>query len=280
MNNFTLVNCDTDSISFCKPDQSPFTEDEQANLLAELNSLYPSKIHFEHDGVFETVCILKAKNYILKAYVCKKCKKSGLKTCGHDEAKLTKKGSSLKSSKTEPALKEFMGEIINSILARQPENIKNIYFKYVAQICSLKDISPWSSKKTITKSILNPERTNEQKVLDAFNGRSFQMGDKIYTYFAEERTMIQEKRYRKNRKTGEQIETIVEKEVVTNPVRLVEDWDPNKPDHAVDLLLKRLYNTLVIFENVINMKQFPKYYLKGMKEELEASVRLLDEDII
>lgn len=263
MHNFTLINCDTDSISFAKRDGTPFTEEEQVNLLAELNSLYPPKIKFEHDGMFETVCILKAKNYILKAAVCKKCKKAGDKSCQH-EARITKKGSSLKSSKIEPAIKEFMGEIINAILEGEQDTIPDIYNKYIINIHKLTDIKPYCSKKTITESVLNPERTNEEKVLDALRGRKMQMGDKIYTYYAEEKTVETQVRHlKKGTKT-------VEKETITNPLRLAEDWDPARPNHSVDKLIQRLYNTLVIFKNVIDMEKFPKYHLKGkqVKEQL------------
>lgn len=117
--NFILTGCDTDSISFCKIDGSPFSDFEQQSLLADLNSQYPSKIRFEHDGIFETMVVLKAKNYILKSYVCKKCKKQGLSSCEHEEARITKKGSSLKSSKIEPRLKDFMGEIIKILLEKE-----------------------------------------------------------------------------------------------------------------------------------------------------------------
>jgi hypothetical protein len=113
--NFSLVNMDTDSISFSKPDGAPFTEEEQHSLLAELNSLYPPKIKFEHDGYFEKVCILRAKNYVLKSYVCKKCKKKSLPKCDHQE-RIVKKGSALKSSKLEPKLKQFIHEIIEVLI--------------------------------------------------------------------------------------------------------------------------------------------------------------------
>ena len=90
---------DTDSISFCKPDHSPFTEEEQQNLLNELNSLYPEKIKWDHDGIYDVVVIVRAKNYILKK-----------------DGKVIKKGSALKSSKTEPKMKEFINEIIEVLL--------------------------------------------------------------------------------------------------------------------------------------------------------------------
>jgi hypothetical protein len=152
------------------------------------------------------------------------------------------------------------------------EKILEVFHKYVREIHNLKDISGWSSKKTVTESVLNPERTNEQKVLDSLKGRSVQQGDKIYVYFAEERTTVKEPRYKTDRKTKEKICVgEVEKEVLSYPLRLKEDWNAEKPDHSVEKLLKRLYNTLEIFDAVINMDKFTKFHLKGkaVKEKLK-----------
>lgn len=250
---FTLVNLDTDSVSFSKPDGSPFTEEEQTSLLVELNSQFPEQIKWEHDGIYESFIVLKIKNYIMK-----------------QNGKVSKKGSSLKSSKIEPRLKDFMSEIIDCLLAGNTDNIINVYNKYVREVHNLKDISPWSSKKTITESVLNPARTNEQKILDALKGRPVSQGDKIYVYFAEERSATQVPRYKTDRKTKEKVLVCyVEKEVVANPLRMKEDWQADKPDHCVDTLLDRLYNTIKIFKNVINIELFPKYTLKANKEKLK-----------
>ena len=64
--NYILGPIDTDSVSFSKPDGSPFTEEEQHSLLNEINNLMPKKIRYSHDGYFKTVVVLKAKNYILE----------------------------------------------------------------------------------------------------------------------------------------------------------------------------------------------------------------------
>ena len=39
--------------------------------------------------------------------------------------------------------------------------------EYIKEIFNVTDISRWCSRKTITENVLNPERTNEQKILDA-----------------------------------------------------------------------------------------------------------------
>mgnify|MGYP001480126335 CR=1 FL=1 len=98
--NFSLVNCDTDSIMVCFPDGQFITELQRKQLLSELNSLYPETIRWEDDGYFSKVLILKAKNYILK----------------DEKGKIKIKGSALKSSKTEKAIKEFMMKLVDHLL--------------------------------------------------------------------------------------------------------------------------------------------------------------------
>ena len=49
MHDFLLVNADTDSISVCKKDMSPFSKEEQKKLLEELNNQFPEHIKFEED---------------------------------------------------------------------------------------------------------------------------------------------------------------------------------------------------------------------------------------
>ena len=63
---FIINGADTDAISFCKKDQSPFTEEEQLELLYQINKILPEYIVFEDDGYFSHFLILKAKNYIMK----------------------------------------------------------------------------------------------------------------------------------------------------------------------------------------------------------------------
>ena len=165
-NKFTLVNCDTDSISYCKKDMSLFTKDECGELLRSLNSLYPEKIKFEDDGLYSCVIVVKAKNYILKSM----------------DGKIKIKGSGLVATQKEAALKEYIKEIINLMLEGK-ENYIEIYNKYVKEAMDVKDIKRWASRKTVTEKVLNGTRTNETKVLDAIEDEEIQEGDKVYLYF-------------------------------------------------------------------------------------------------
>lgn len=219
MNNFKIVNVDTDSISFSKPDGSSFTEEERKLLLKDLNSNFPEKIVFEDDGYYDKIIVLKAKNYIL-----------------FQQGKIKIKGSSLRSSKTEKGLKDFMQEIIQALIYDRQDDLINIYHKYIREVFNVEDISRWTKKHTITDAVLNPTRTNEQKVLDALGGMKVQPGDKYYLYFTNEKSLA-----------------------------LQETWDKTHPNHDSEVLLKKLYQTLVIFKNVLDINMFPKYHLKNKK---------------
>jgi DNA polymerase, archaea type len=211
---FKIVNADTDSISFCKNDSSEFTNIEQIELLKEINLLCPEKIIWENDGIFSKIIIVKAKNYILQT----------------PDGKVKIKGSGLKATMKEKALQQFIKEVINLLLDNKQEELINLYNNYVHKICTLKDITPWCSRKTITHSVLNPERTNEQKVFDAINESEVQEGDKILVYFTKEGTIKQAK-----------------------------DW---QNDHDPYKLLEKLFKTVSIFESVVDKKQFINYNLK------------------
>lgn len=179
MYDFLLCNLDTDSISVCKRDGSPFSKDEQTRILAELNSIMPEKISWEDDGYYSKVIIVKAKNYILRT----------------QDGKIKIKGSSLKATGKEVALQCFIKDVIHCFLDDRVSEIPSIYNKYVIEIFNITDITRWCSKKTITEKVVDAKRTNEQKVLDAIKGTEYGVGDKIYTYFQQETNAVKLKEH-------------------------------------------------------------------------------------
>lgn len=217
--NFILVNADTDSIMICNPDGSPIPTERRKELLDELNSLLPEKIRFEDDGYFDSVCVVKAKNYALKT-----------------GEKLKIKGSALKMTYKEPALQEFGRRLLDIMLDElgyKNERVVELYNDYVKEIFNLTDIARWSSKKTITESVLNPERTNEAKINDAIKDLNVSMGDKVRIYFTSYGT-----------------------------IKTVDQWSS---DHDVDKLLEKLFKTVKVFESVLDISKFPNYKLKKNK---------------
>lgn len=163
---YLLVNADTDSISYCRGDMTAFSKEEQQADLAEINSMYPDRISWEDDGTYKTVCVFAAKNYVLEDM----------------NGKVKMKGSALKASLKSPALKQFIKDIINEIL-EEGNGFKDIYEAYVKEALDIKDIRRWCSKKSISDKILDPKRTNEQKVKDIIEGTEYVEGDKIYTFY-------------------------------------------------------------------------------------------------
>ncbi len=220
MHNMTLIGCDTDAILVCKPDQSPFTKIEEENLINELNSLFPETIRWEPDGVFSKVIVLAAKNYIMK----------------DEKGKITYKGSSLKSATLEPTLKEFLKEIIDSLLNDKTDFVE-IYHKFIKKANEITDIKPWCSKRTLSEVTYKSERENEAKVIRAIKGTDYTEGDRVFLYYDE-----------------------------TNELVLVENF---KGCYNKDVLWKKLYKTCSRFSSVLDESMFLNYSLKKNKKVLE-----------
>lgn len=241
--NFVMTNADTDSISFCKENGEPFSKLEQESLLNEINQILPNLIEYEHDGMFDKVLVLKAKNYVLV-----------------EGEKVKKKGSSITDSKKEQALMEMIEELIDSLLNRSGKEL-DIYHRYIKEVLDIQDIKRWSVKKNVTESVLNPERSNESKVLDALDGLEIQEGDKYYMYTAVDGVK------QKIVKGEPQFNKKGEPTMVKNAIlKLPEEWDN---DEDIDHYLKRVYNIIEILQNVLDIEQFIKYYNKCNKKYLE-----------
>ena len=210
---FFIINCDTDSIMFNKPDQKPFTPEERQSLLEEINALTGDLIEWADDDYFKKVIVVRTKNYILD-----------------DGKKVKIKGSGLKGSMKEKALQAFMKETIDLLLKDRRDRIFYLYLKYANEAANLSDISQWCSKKTVTKAVLNPERTNEQRVSDALSEAEVSEGDKVFMFY----------------KTPEEL-------------CLLENFDGT---YDKSILLGKLYDTLSVFDTVIDISLIPNLTLK------------------
>lgn len=267
MYNFNIVNIDTDSIMVAKQDGTPYSKEEQQILINELNDLFPEHINWEEDGYFKKCIVLKAKNYILLPE-------------NSDKYKL--KGSSIKTSTKESAMKDLMEDFIKAILADKEHTLVDIYKQYVKEAINVTDISRWAQKKSITEPVLKCRgyekytkeqlkakemRPNETNIWDAVkNEELVQQGDKVYIYPAILSTeTVMEPVIRKNRKTGEmEHKGEKAKEVINYGLKMTKYWD--KQDQDVDQLVKRVYDTIKIFSTVLDMEQFINYSLVKNKE--------------
>ena len=248
MNNhydFIIGPTDTDSVSFCKANMDIFTKEEIKTLIQELNDLSPEFMIWSDDGYYEKCIALKAKNYILKK---------------QDE--LIIKGSALKDTKKELALKEFLNQIITNLLEYDInyENLISIYNKYITEAMNISDINRWTVKKTITKKVLEGERKNETKIMDALEGQVLQEGDKVWVYSAiDGLTQVYAKGEPVFLKNGEP--KMEENCILKIPTVWTKDEDKL---HYV----QRVYKTLEIFSNILDMSKFTKYHLVKNKEAL------------
>lgn len=230
--NFCIPNGDTDSISFCRADGKKIEDSDFATYLKEINSLCPEKIIWEDDGEYEDFVVLKAKNYIK-----------------NEHGKITFKGSSMVDSKKELAMREYIEKLGKCLLKGDHSTIVELYESYVVEAMTIDDINRWTTKKTITESVLNPTRANEQKVLDAIKGTDFSEGDKIWVYYDND-----------------------------DNLKLVQNY--NNDENKLRLV-KRVYATTEIFikAGLLNKDDFIKYANKGKLKQLEVLVENYDNAI-
>lgn len=219
-NEFVISNCDTDSIAFRKGDNSFISNEERKTLLNQLNNLFPEKIRFTDDGYFTHFIVLAAKNYIMK----------------DEKGKVKLKGSSLKSSTLEPISKQFMNEIIDSLL-NDKQDFQEIYHKYIKMSQQIIDIKPWCSKKTLSKTTYESKRENEAKIIRAIAGSDYVEGDRCYLFYD-----------------------------INDELVLAENY---KGVYNKKKFLEKLYKITDRFDSVIDRSMFLNYALKKNQKVLE-----------
>lgn len=259
----TITNLDTDALSFCKKDMSPISKEEQLSLLAELNSIFPDKIKFEHDGYFDTFVVVRAKNYIM-----------------YDGKKIKLKGSAFKDLKKEKILKDMIAEFVDCLVFDKVDQIGEVYKKYIHLAKAPLDIKDWAKRATVTKSILNCKgyteqdiidktiRRNETEVWDAIKNIHVQEGDRVLLYPAILSTeQVETPIMRKNRKTDEiEHKGFKTQTVIKYGLKRIEEYNN---DADIEHLVSRVWATLKIFQNVIDMERFLNYSLKKHSKQLE-----------
>lgn len=235
---YEVCNADTDSISFI-----PTNGITMGDCLQELNSLTHEKIVWDDDGIYDAVIVVKAKNYLLKR-----------------GDKITIKGSALKASMKETALRDFLADGLNLLVEKDFEELEAMYMDYVDHIKYLKDITPWAFKKTVTESVLTQSTKAQEKVFAAIQGVHYQEGDKFRMFFKSDDELC-----------------------------LVDKFDGT---YCADRLYEKLFKTLSIFEPILQVEYgndekvvkktgkiklvpkwkrvYPNFSLKGNKRLLET----------
>jgi len=210
---FNIVNMDTDSFSFTLPRSQPMEDGQFDLMISQLNKFFPEMIEWENDGHYDSVVVVKTKNYALLS-----------------NGKLTIKGSALKATMKEPALKEFLKCTLMTMLDGEPNYTEMYYNIYANEIKDIKDMARWCSKKTVTHAVLNPKRTQEVRILEALKGKDLVEGDKVNVFYEREDKLC-----------------------------LLEDFHGQYDRRK---LFKKLHDTVKIFANVIDVTAFPNYSLK------------------
>lgn len=251
-----IPNTDTDSFSFAYPDGRKLSKEDFTKISQQVNDLFPEKIIWEDDGHFDDFVVVAAKNYIMR-YIDPKKNESVVKI----------KGSGLKDSKKELILKTMMQEVAVELLSDNIDGVLAIYKKYCKMaVAPIIDIKKWVSKKTISDKVMacanDPyARSQELKVWNAIQGKNLTQGDKVWVY-------VYYDGLKQSSKKGE-LQTYADGRPKMEPnyiLKCVEDYNN---DHCPEKLLARCYDTICIFDSVLDVKQFIDYSKPSGAKALE-----------
>lgn len=224
---YDIVLVDTDSIKYYCP-QEPLTPEVTAINTKEVNALFPSGIKWDDEGIYKVFVVVKSKNYIM--------------VDSNDKVKL--KGSSMKSSKLEPSLKVLQKDIIDMLIGRNHESIQAIYERHAKNASKIRDITPWSSRKTISERTVNSTRKNERLLIEALAGEPYQLGDRFEFYYTRDGVL-----------------------------KLSSKFNPQEPDHDVKRVLGKIYKTCQVFANVAATESLTNFVLAKHAKEYNDMVR-------
>jgi len=138
----------------------------------------------------------------------------------------------------------------------QYKKLQEIYHKYIREAKNPKNIKDWCQKKTVTKSVLNcaedeSARANEKVVYNAIKHTQIQEGDKVWLFPAILGSTIETSTNSKGK--------VTEKIVQILGLCLDREWSGQ---HNYLKLVERVYSTIEILGNVVDMSKFVDYTLK------------------
>ena len=170
----TLINADTDSISFCKKDKSKISELEIQNIILDFRDIFPKEIKWEIEESYDQILALKSKNY---AFL--------------NNNEIIKKGSILKSKSKEKALIGIIDKILEVIfLEKNKKEIMNkillLYKNEVYKVKNIKDIHPWCKKKTITEKTMN---SKGELFKDIIKFNNLEEGNEIFYFYKDDKSL-------------------------------------------------------------------------------------------
>ena len=251
---YELTNVDTDAFSVTNG--KFHSEEEFENFITKLNELYPSGIVWETDGNYSEFVVVRAKNYVMR--------EAG-------SSKIKYKGNSVKDQKKEKALREFLDRMFESIIETKNTNqLMDIYHFYLKETLNIEDINRWTSKKTITKKVLNPETPATVNIKNSIDHalknkyiEGYSEGDKIWVFTAIDglKQKITKGKPVFIKKTGEP------KMIENKVLRFPEAW--NKSNHDKWHYVERVWKTMNILNTIVDIDKYPKYHNKTNRSKLE-----------
>lgn len=170
INNWNLVNIDTDALSFCKPDLTEYTSEEKKNIYNYLNKIMYCE--WEKDGEYENFLVAKAKNYLV-----------------FDGKKKSITGSGFLDAKKEKKMKDLINELGDALLFGRVDETHDIYHKYIIESQKVENIKDWAQKKTVSKAVMTSDRKQEVDVRNAIKDTNYKEGDKVWVFKNTEDTM-------------------------------------------------------------------------------------------
>jgi DNA polymerase elongation subunit (family B) len=157
-----IIEVDTDGVYFVAPPQI-HTETEERQLIEEISATLPKGIRLSHDGRYQGMISLKAKNYILFDY----------------NNHLIIKGSSLRSRRDERVFRQFIVDIASLLIHGQLEKASETYLTLARKLQESKippeEFCRW--ERITEKTFSNP---NLKRLSDA--AKNYKIGDKIAIY--------------------------------------------------------------------------------------------------
>ena len=162
------IEVDTDGVFFVPP-PGVTTLDEELAFVEQISSHLPGRIRLAHDGRYARMMSLKIKNYALLDH----------------EGTMTMKGSSLRSRRMEPCLRDFLRDAAEAFMREERDEVRDRYFQLAEAIqdkrLPVAAFSQWSMLRQST--IGNQARL--KRLLEANPGR-WRYGERVLLYERED----------------------------------------------------------------------------------------------
>ena len=170
-----VIEVDTDGVYFVSPPGVEHQEDEE-QLIEEVSNALPQGITLSHDGRYQGMISLKAKNYVLMDY----------------GGELLMKGSSLRSRRDERFLRRFIEDCARWFIQDKKEALHQYYLDIGEEIKQGKiPIAEFCRRETITERTF--KSVNLRRLAQAVQGRK--IGEKVEVYQKKDDTLALVEQY-------------------------------------------------------------------------------------